>query len=124
MFLSKAFLERITIVNGFCIAAASGIVLYLCNRKIDTFFDFQIHLAICFVIGTVVFFLAYFIQTTKVGFWIFAVIFSAAWAFVSVLILYAFVTKDMVWFWVIFGVSFLINIGSHNRSREYTSATA
>ena len=60
MLFSKAFLERITLVNSFVLASALGIYAYLCNRHINAFFDFQIHQAICFVIGLAAFFLFYF----------------------------------------------------------------
>lgn len=118
---SRAFLERITLVNSFVLAAAGGITLYLCNRNFDAFFSFKIHPAICLVIGIALFFLFYFIQTTKVGFWIFAVLFSTVWAFMTAVLLRLFITSmDMVWFWVVFGISFIINIGSHLRSRDET----
>lgn len=118
---SRAFLERITVVNSIVLAAAGGITLYLCNRNFDAFFSFKIHPAICLVIGIALFFLFYFLQTTKVGFWIFAVLFSIVWAFLTALILRIFIeSMDMVWFWVVFGISFFINIGSHLRSRDET----
>ena len=121
MLFSKAFLERITLVNSFVLASALGIYAYLCNRHINAFFDFQIHQAICLVIGLAAFFLFYFIQTTRVGFWIFAVIFSIVWAFATAFVIQMFISQvDMVWFWVIFGPSFIINIGSHIRSRNET----
>jgi len=119
--LSRAFLERITVVNSLVLAATGGITLYLCNRSFDAFFSFKIHPAICLVIGIALFFLFYFLQTTRIGFWIFAVLFSTFWALLTALILKAFIqSMDMVWFWVVFGISFFINIGAHLRSRDET----
>jgi hypothetical protein len=123
LLFTTAFLERITLVNSSCLAIAGGVTLYLCNRNFDAFFDFKVHPAICFVIALAIFGAAYFLQTTKVGFWIFAVLFSLVWAFALSLIAFLFATQDMIWIYVVFFLSFIINIGSHIRSREYTTIT-
>lgn len=123
LLFTTAFLERITLVNSSCLAIAGGVTLYLCNRSFDAFFDFKVHPAICFVIALAIFGAAYFLQTTKVGFWIFAVLFSLVWAFALSLIAFLFATQDMIWIYVVFFLSFIINIGSHIRSREYTTIT-
>lgn len=123
LLFTTAFLERITLVNSSCLAIAGGVTLYLCNRSFDAFFDFKIHPALCFVIALAIFGVAYFLQTTKVGFWIFAVLFSLVWAFALSLIAFLFATQDMIWIYVVFFLSFIINIGSHIRSREYTTIT-
>ena len=118
---SFAFLQRITLVNSLVIALAGGVVLYLCNRAFDvTFFSSQVHLAICLIVCVVLFLTAYFIQKTTPGFWIFAVIFSALWSFVTAFTVYMLVTKNMIIIWGIFAVSFIINIASHKRSRDCT----
>lgn len=115
----RAFLVHINVINSICLGLFSGIYLYLGNRHIDTFYSFKIHPAICLVIGIAVFFLTYIAQKTKVGFWIFTIIFSLAWAFISATIIYIFATYDMVWFWVVFSLSLIINVSSHIRSRAY-----
>ncbi len=115
----RAFMVRINVINSACLALFSGIYLYLGNRYINTFYNFKIHPAICLVIGIAVFLLTYIAQKTKVGFWIFTVLFSIAWAFVSAMIIYIFATEDMVWFWVVFVLSLIINVSSHIRSRAY-----
>ena len=118
---SFAFLQRITLVNSLVIALTGGIALYLCNRVYEiSLFSSQVHLVICLAVCVILFLLAYFIQKTTIGFWIFAVIFSLLWSFITALTVYILVTKNMVVVWGIFAVSFIINIASHKRSRDCT----
>lgn len=115
---SSAFLERINVVNSIVSGLSAGIVLYLCNRSFDAFFNAQLSAGVCIGVGIAVIIAAYFIQKTKPGFWIFAVIFSLIWAFVSAMILYIFVTESNLWFWIVFILSAVLNMGSHLNSRE------
>ena len=115
---SSALLERINVVNSIVSGLASGIILYLCNRSFDAFFSAQLSVGVCIGVGVAVIIAAYFIQKTKPGFWIFAVIFSLIWAFVSAMILYIFVTESNLWFWIVFILSAVLNMGSHLNSRE------
>lgn len=116
---SYAFLARITLVDSLAVGLAGGIGLYLCNRAYDVpFFSSQINPVICAVVVVLLFIASYFLQKTKPGFWIFAVIFSAAWSFVAALTVYVLIKQSMTAFWITFAVSILMNIASHIRSRD------
>lgn len=119
LFCSLAFLARITLVDSLAIGLGGGIALYLCNRAYDVpFFSSQIHPAVCVGVVVLLFIASYFLQKTKPGFWIFAVIFSAAWSFVAALTVYVLIKQSMTVFWITFAVSMLMNIASHIRSRD------
>ena len=118
LFCSIAFLARITLVDSLVIGLAGGIVLFLCNRVFNvSFFSTKIHPVICLAVTVVLFTIAFLLQKTAPGFWIFAVIFSVLWSYIAALTVYILVTKNMVIVWGIFAVSFIISIASHIRSR-------
>lgn len=117
-----SFLARINLINSGVVALLSGGYLYLGNRHIDAFYDGTVHPAICLGVAVVALLLCLFIQKTKVGFWIFAILFLLVWAFASGLIIYLFVTKGMMWFWLTFVLAFIASISSHIRSRDYEEA--
>lgn len=118
LFCSVAFLARITLIDSLVIGLAGGIALYLCNRAFDvSFFSSQINPVVCLVVAVVLFIAAYFLQKTKPGFWIFAVIFSILWSFIAALTVHILITENMIAFWAVFAVSFIMNISSHIRSR-------
>lgn len=119
LFCSIAFLARITLVDSLVIGLAGGISLYLCNRAFDvSLFSTQVHPAICLAVAVVLFVIAFFLQKTTPGFWIFALVFSAIWSFLAALTVHMLITDNMIVFWGVFAVSFLMNIGSHKRSRD------
>lgn len=119
LFCSIAFLARITLVDSLVIGLAGGISLYLCNRAFDvSLFSTQVHPAICLAVAVVLFVIAFFLQKTTPGFWIFALVFSAIWSFLAALTVHMLITDNMIVFWGVFVVSFLMNIGSHKRSRN------
>ncbi|MBR5683250.1 MAG: hypothetical protein IKW96_08230 [Ruminococcus sp.] len=115
---SYAFLAKITMINSFVIGIAGGIALYLCNRAFNvSFFSSQINPVVCLIVAVVLFIAAFFLQKTKPGFWIFAVIFSILWSFIAALTVHILITENMIAFWAVFAVSFIMNISSHIRSR-------
>ena len=119
LFCSIAFLARITLVDSLVIGLAGGIALYLCNRTFDvSMFSTKIHPAICLVVTVVLFTAAFLLQKTTPGFWVFAVIFSVLWSFIAALTVHILITENMIAFWIVFAVSFLMNISSHIRSRD------
>ena len=119
LFCSIAFLARITLVDSLVIGLAGGISLYLCNRAFEvSLFSTQVHPAICLAVAVVLFVIAFFLQKTTPGFWIFALVFSAIWSFLAALTVHMLITDNMIVFWGVFAVSFLMNIGSHKRSRD------
>ncbi|HCR73267.1 MAG TPA: hypothetical protein DIW26_02400 [Ruminococcus sp.] len=119
----KAFLLKINLINSGFLGSAAGASLYYANRyfnvenELGIPFDDVIHPAICIVAGVVVFGLTVLIQRTKIGFWIFSVVFSIGWALALSGIVYLF-TKDIIWFWVILISSTIINFTSHLRARK------
>ena len=116
---SYAFLARITLVVSLAVGLAGGTALYLCNRAYEIpFFSSQINPLICAGAAVLLFIASYFLQKTKPGFWIFAVIFSAAWSFVAALTVYVLIKQSMTVFWITFAVSIIMNIASHIRSRD------
>jgi len=116
---SYAFLAKITLIDSLVIGLAGGITLYLCNRSFNvSLFSTQFSPVICLAFTVILFTVAYFLQKTTPGFWIFAVIFSVLWSFLAALVVSLFITESKPVFWIVFAVSFLLNIGSHIRSRD------
>ena len=116
---SYAFLARITLVDSLAVGLAGGTALYLCNRAYEVpVFSSQINPLICAGAAVLLFIASYFLQKTKPGFWIFAVIFSVAWSFVAALTVYVLIKQSMTVFWITFAVSMFMNIASHIRSRD------
>ncbi len=115
---SYAFLAKITFIDSLVIGLAGGIALYLCNRTFDVpFCSIKIQPVICLAVTVVLFTIAFLLQKTTPGFWIFAVIFSVLWSFIASLTVNILITENMIAFWIVFAVSFLMSISSHIRSR-------
>ena len=79
---------------------------------------FHIHMAISIVIGIAVLVGLYFLQNTKVGFWIIGGLLSLAWGFIFSTMAYEFSGKDMIWTYVVFGLGTLLMIGLHIKARS------
>lgn len=105
------FISDIIVFNSLAMGAASGFLAYGL---------LHIHPALSIVAGIAVFAVAYFLQKTKVGFWIFAVILSLLWGIIFSSMAYEFSGKDMIWTYVVLGLGTLIMLGLHinARSRE------
>lgn len=103
------FLGHIILFDSIFLAVISGIV----SNQI-----WGVHPAICIVIGIVLFGLLFWLQHTKIGFWIIGVLLSALWAFVFGFLAYAFSSSDMIWFYVVFGLAFIIMMGLHIKARD------
>ncbi len=121
--LIQVFLLKINIVNSAFLGFFVGIFLFVANRfidmeEVDIHMDFVVHPAICLLIGLAVFIITLLIQRTTVGFWIFAIIFSLGWAFLLAGLIYL-KTKDLTWFWILFGLGTIVNLNSHLRARKY-----
>ena len=82
---------------------------------------FHIHMAISIVIGLAVLVGLYFLQNTKVGFWIIGGLLSLAWGFIFSTMAYEFSGKDMIWTYVVFGLGTLVMIGLHIHARSKQS---
>jgi len=103
------FLGHIILFDSIFLAAISGIV---CNQI------WGVHPAICIVIAIVLFGLLFWLQNTKPGFWIIGVLLSAFWAFVFGFFAYIFAGEDMIWFYVVMGLGFILMMGLHLKARN------
>lgn len=103
------FIGHIIIFDSIALGIISGVC---CNHFTD------IHPALCLLIGAAVFVGLLFLQKTRFGFWIIGVLLSAAWAFVFAFFAYIFAGEDMIWFYVVLGLAFVVMLLLHIRARE------
>lgn len=103
------FVGHIILFDSIVIAAISGVV---CNQI------WNVHPALCLLIAVALFGLLFWLQHTKVGFWIISVLLSAFWAFVFGFFAHIFAGEDMVWFYVVMGLSFIVMMGLHLKARD------
>lgn len=92
---------------------AIGIISGVCCHSLAS-----VHPALCLLIGLAVFAGLVFLQSTRFGFWIIGVLLSAVWAFVFAFFAYAFTGEDMVWFYVVLGLAFLLMLWLHIKARD------
>lgn len=91
---------------------ALGIISGLCCNHFLT-----LHPAFCLLIGVEVFAGLLLLQKTAVGFWVIGVLLSAVWAFIFAFFAYIF-TEDMIWFYVVGGIAFVVMLLLHIRARD------
>lgn len=92
---------------------ALGIIAGVCCN-----YYFTLHPALCLLIGAAVFAALLFLQHTRFGFWIIGVLLSLAWAVIFGLLAFTISNADQLWFFVVFGLSFLVMLALHKRARE------
>ena len=98
------FFGNIIIFDSLALAIASGFVAHGL---------LHIHPALSIVIGLAVLVALYFLQNTKVGFWIIGGLLSLFWGLVFSFMAYGISGKDMVWTYVVLGLGTLLMIGLH-----------
>jgi len=103
------FVGHIILFDSIFFAVISGIV---CNQL------WSVHPALCLLIAIALFALLFWLQHTKVGFWIIGILLSAFWAFVFGFFAYIFGNEDMIWFYVIGGLGFVGMMGLHLKARN------
>ena len=103
------FFGNIILFDSISLAAGAGLA---CRFLAD------IHPAICLVIGLALLVFLFWLQNTAVGFWIIGGILSLFWAFVFGFLAYAFSGEDMVWFYVVMGLGFLLMAGLHLKAKN------
>ena len=103
------FVGHIILFDSIFLAAISGII---CNQILN------VHPALCVVIALALFGLLFWLQNTKVGFWVIGVLLSAFWALVFGFLAYAFSSSDPIWGYVVAGLSFAVMIGLHLKARK------
>jgi hypothetical protein len=78
----------------------------------------DVHPALCILIGIAIFVGLYFLQRSAVGFWIVGGALSLLWGFIFAMMAYDISNKDMIWTYVVFGLGTLMVIGLHIRARK------
>lgn len=120
--IAAMFLQHINWLDSGALAIATYLIIYCANRFYDlksyiSFgFEAQPHIVFCIIAAIGIMVLTLFLQTTKIGFWIFTVIFSILWALALAGIIYWF-SHDKIWFVAIFICSTIVNFLSHLSSR-------
>lgn len=109
------YIMYVQMIDSIGLGGGIGYLLYCNHRKIDTFFDCDIHIAICIVIGLAILIASYWIQGTKVGFWIFLVIMSIGWATIPTYLVYRLHDNELEWYWLLlaFVPCLILNIVAH-----------
>ena len=70
---------------------------------------FTLHPALCLLVGVAVFAALLFLQNTRFGF---------VWAFIFAFFAYIFAGEDMIWFYVVLGLAFIVMVGLHIKARS------
>lgn len=104
-----AFIGHIILLDSILLALTGGITCHIL---------WKVHPAFCLLIGIALFFFLFWLQNTKYGFWIIGTLLSLFWAFVFGFFAYGFSNGDMIWFYVIMGLGFVISIGLHLKARN------
>jgi hypothetical protein len=78
----------------------------------------NVHPALCILIGIALCIGLYFLQRTTAGFWIIGGALSLLWGFIFSMIAYELSHQDMIWRYVVFGLGTLLMIGLHIRARK------
>lgn len=77
-----------------------------------------IHPAFCILIGIALLVGLFFLQNTKVGFWIIGSLLSLLWACIFALLAYDISGKDMIWTYVVLGLGAALMFWLHLRARK------
>lgn len=101
------FITNIIMFDSIVLALAGGI----CANTL-----LHIHPAFCLLIGIGLFIGLLFLQRTMFGFWLIGGVLSLFWAFVFGFIAYT-ITNDMIWCYVIMGLSVVLMIGLHLKAK-------
>lgn len=91
---------------------ALGLISGVCSSHFLT-----LHPAFCLLIGIAVFVGLLFLQHTAAGFWVIGCLLSAVWAFIFAFFAYIF-TEDMIWFYVVGGIAFVVMLLLHIHARD------
>ena len=103
------FLGHIILFDSIAIGLVAGLVSHGL---------LEVHPAIALIIGIAVFLALFFLQNTKVGFWIIGGLMSLAWGLIFASMAYEFSGKDMIWTYVTFGLATVIMIGLHLKAKN------
>ena len=112
--LFTGFFMYMHLVNSIVFGAFGGCAIWVVPAN---FFNYQMHPAICIVGGFAIFGITYWLQKTKIGFWIFAIVMSIFYAAIPTYLVYTF-KKDMIWTVCVAVGCLIFNITAHIRSRS------
>ena len=103
------FFGHIILFDSIFFAVISGIAA---NKLL------HLHPALSLLAGIAVLLFLFWIQNTRFGFWIVGGLLSFFWAFFFSIIAYDATHKDMVWPYVVMGLSFVIMMLLHLKARN------
>lgn len=103
------FFGHIILFDSIAFGIVAGIC---CNRFLS------VHPALCVVIGIVVLLVLFWLQSTRVGFWIIGGLLSLVYAVFFGLLAFAISNGDPVWGIVVLVLAFFIIGGLHLRARD------
>lgn len=115
------YIMYVQMLDSIGLGGGIGYLLYCNHRKIDTFFDYDIHIAICVIVGLAIMIAAYWIQGTRIGFWTFLVIMSIAWACVPTYFVWRLHEFQLEWYWLLtaFVPCLILNVVAHLISNRH-----
>ena len=115
------YIMYVQMIDSIGLGGGIGFLLYCNHRKFDTFFDHDIHVAICIAVGLAILIATYWVQGTKIGFWVFLVIMSIGWAAVPTFAVYYLHDYELEWYWLLlaFVPCLILNIVAHLISRRH-----
>ena len=107
------FFGNIILFDSIALAVLAG---FLSNGLLG------IHPAFCILIGIALLVGLFFLQNTKIGFWIVGGLLSLLWALIFSSMAYEFSGKDMIWTYVVFGLGVVLMFALHQRARKRITA--
>ncbi|MCL2019354.1 MAG: hypothetical protein FWG70_06280 [Oscillospiraceae bacterium] len=120
----RIFWERITMVNSAILSLGVGFLLFTTNFQENepvsnlNYFNLPaIHPVFCILAAVGVFVLTHFLQQTKIGFWVFAVLMSVAGAILVATIVHE-LTNDIIWSVSAGACTVALCIVAHLRARK------
>lgn len=112
--LLTGFLMYMHLVNSVVFGTCGGCGIYVIS---NSYFNYSIHPAVCILGGFAIFGITYWLQGTKIGFWIFAVIMSVFYAAIPTYLVYYF-KHDIIWTVCVAIGCLIFNVTAHIRSRS------
>lgn len=79
---------------------------------------FTLHPALCLLAGAAAFALLLFLQHTRFGFWVIGSLLSVVWAAVFGLLAFVISNADVVWFFVVFALGFIVMLLLHIKAKS------
>lgn len=113
------FFMYMHLVNSVVFGAFGGCAIYVIPAL---YMNYQTHPAICIIGGFAIFGISYWLQTTKIGFWIISIIMSILYAAIPTYLVYYF-KHDMIWTICVAIGCLIFNVTASIRSRSVREST-